>query len=111
MEKTNLTLGIINIACAFIVSVVSIPLIKEKVKMNHFYGVKFAKSYESEELWYKINKKGGQLLLLWSVVILFIGISCFIIPKIERPLLWLFGYAPVLYIIPAIQVYAYSKKL
>jgi len=40
----------------------AIPLIKEKVKMNHLYGVRFAKSFESEENWYRKNKKGGPLL-------------------------------------------------
>jgi hypothetical protein len=79
--------------------------------MNSVYGVRFRKSFQSDDLWYKINKKGGKLLLLWSIPILSIGISCFFAPKIERPVTWVVAYAPLLYIVAAAQTYAYSKKL
>lgn len=111
MEKLNFTLGISNSVVAVLAAGVSIPLIKEKVAMNKLYGVRFAKSFESDELWYKINKKGGKLLLAWSVPILLIGLLCFVIPSIEAPYQWLFAYAPILYLIPGLQAYLYARKL
>lgn len=111
MEKINIILGISNVACGLIVGGSAIPLIKEKVKMNHFYGVRFAKSFETEENWYKINKKGGKLLLSWSIVILMLGVSCFLLPKIERPLLWFYLSVPLFYLVAMLQAYLYARKL
>lgn len=111
MEKINLVLGISNIACALIVGGLAIPMIKEKVKMNHFYGVRFAKSFESDENWYKINKKGGILLFKWSIAILLVGLSCFVLPEISGALIWVYGLAPLAYVIACIQSYNYARKL
>lgn len=69
METLNLALGISNTACSLLVAALSLPLIRGKIKMNTVYGVRFRKAYQSEELWYKISKKGGRLLLLWSLPI------------------------------------------
>ena len=73
--------------------------------------MRFAKSFESDENWYRINKKGGTFLLGWSIVILLLGLTCFIQPKINGPLVWVYGFAPILYIVAAAQSYAYARKL
>lgn len=111
MEKINLVLGISNTVCALLAGGSAIPLIKGKIKMNHIYGVRFAKSFESDGNWYKINKKGGGILLKWSALILLIGVGCFIQPKIEGPLLWIYAFAPLLYLVATLQCYAYTRKL
>lgn len=49
MDKINRVLGITNTACALLAGGSAIPLVKEKVKMNHMYGVRFAKTFESDE--------------------------------------------------------------
>jgi hypothetical protein len=48
MDKINRVLGITNTACTLLAGGSAIPLVKEKVKMNHMYGVRFAKSIESD---------------------------------------------------------------
>lgn len=111
MEKLNLALGISNTACSLLVAALSLPLIRGKIKMNTVYGVRFRKAYQSEELWYKINKKGGRLLLLWSLPIFALGIYCLLGPTIKEPFTRIAAYAPLLYLIAALQTYNYSRKL
>ena len=111
MEKINLVIGVSNIACGVIVGGLSIPMIKEKVKMNNFYGVRFAKSFESDENWYKINKKGGILMFRWSIIVLLLGLTCFVQPRIEGVIMWVHLMAPLGYVVASIQSYNYARKL
>jgi uncharacterized membrane protein len=73
-KMNTTTIALINIGIAILIGGLSIPLIRRKVPMNHFYGVRFPQSFKSEKAWYEINEYGGRLLLLWSVPILLIGI-------------------------------------
>ena len=61
METGNLIFGLTNILVGGLLLALSIPLIKGKVKMNYLYGVRFKKSFESEENWYALNRYGGRL--------------------------------------------------
>ena len=49
--------------------ILSIPLIKEKVKMNHWYGIRLPATMKSKEIWYAVNKQGGKYLLYLGIVI------------------------------------------
>ncbi len=84
---------------------------KEKVKMNEWYGVKFSKSYESDELWYKINKKGGEYMFRWGVVTALLGLSCFVQPPMEGVLMWVNTAVPLLFLIGVIETYVFAWKL
>jgi len=80
--------------------------------MNHFYGVRFKKSYESEENWYKINHYGGKQLIAWSVLLLIIGVLTFFLPPKEKGIMTtLIGCAPLIVLVPAYMSYKYAKKL
>ena len=65
---------------AFLIAALSIPLILRKVPMNHFYGVRFRASFQSERNWYEINEFGGKVLFLASLPILLCGLYGFIFP-------------------------------
>jgi len=71
------------------------------------------KSFESEENWYKINRYGAQKMILWSSVIVFIGIAELVIQPGGTGYLWYaMSSAPILLIIiPAIESWLYAKKL
>ena len=49
--------------------VLSLPLILRLVKMNGVYGVRIPESFRSPERWFRINRFGGVLLLLWGVAV------------------------------------------
>lgn len=51
MAKMNIIAGITNIFVGLLTIAVCIPLLKDKIAMNRWYGIRFRKSFESEENW------------------------------------------------------------
>lgn len=49
--------------------ILSIPLILEKVKPNHIYGVRLKTTFSNDETWYKTNKFFGWFLLVFGFAI------------------------------------------
>lgn len=61
-------LALTHLVVASIIIVSAVPLIKRKVRMNPWYGVRIPAAFASEERWYDINAYGGRLLLVFGVV-------------------------------------------
>src|ERR1700678_2947320 len=64
--------------------VISLPLIKRKVPMNDFYGIRIPAAFESEQKWYEINEYGGLRLAAWSWLIVAAGAAGFFVPPQQR---------------------------
>ena len=112
MDILNITLGFANIIIGLIMIVLSIPLKKGLIKMNVFYGVRIPKSFDSEENWYKINKYGANRLILWAFPIIVIGLIAFFIPFNENEVfLWIFSLAPLIVLIPTVEIILYARKI
>ena len=112
----NIFFGIINIASALMIIGISIPLVKHKIKMNHLYGIRIKKSFESEDSWYKINEYGGKQLILWSIPMIIAGFFCFFVPfdnSNKDILAMICGVLPITVCISGavIRIYAYAKKI
>ena len=80
MQTINMTFAVSNIGCGILFILVSIPLVKGIIPMNHFYGFRFAKSFSSEENWYKINRYGARQLIFWSSILVIIGLLYLVFP-------------------------------
>ena len=112
MAANSMLLGLGNIFVALLIIAVSVPLVMRKIPMNRFYGIRFKKSFESDENWYKINAYGGKQLIAWSIVLLIIGALAVVFPAKEDGVFpILIGAAPLITLIPAYMSYLYSKKL
>jgi hypothetical protein len=117
MNSENIYLGSTILALSMLFIAISIPLVKRKIKMNPWYGVRIPKSFESEENWYKINAYGGKRLIAWSSLLLLIGIAAFFIPLDESSmgasaLTILLAFSPLIVVIPAIiEILIFSRKL
>lgn len=112
MDAANIIFGIMHILTAFIIIGISIPLVKGEISMNKFYGIRFKKSYDSDENWYKINKYGGQQLIKWSIPLAIFGIISFFLPIEKNPILFLLAlFAPLIILVPVITSYLYARKL
>ena len=61
-------IAIVHVAAASIIIAMSLPLIRRKVRMNHFYGIRVAEAFESEAAWFDINHYGGRLLRTWGLL-------------------------------------------
>lgn len=111
MANQNM-LGLSNIFVGILIIALCIPLLNDKIRMNRWYGIRLPKSYTSDENWYKINRYGAKRMILWSVVLVLIGIAAFFIPADgERKLGLALAWAPLILIIPAIESWLFSKKL
>jgi hypothetical protein len=117
MNIDNITLGSVNLGFAILIIAISIPLVKRKIKMNPWYGVRIPKSFESEENWYKINAYGGKRMIVWALLPAVVGIVAFFLPLDSdaggTPLLAvLLAFVPLIAIIPAIiEIVIFSRKM
>ncbi|MBF0224899.1 MAG: SdpI family protein [Desulfobacterales bacterium] len=112
MDNQSLFLSIGNILTGILIIGICIPLLKGKIKMNKWYGMRFKKSFESEENWYKINTYGAKRMIIWSSVLVMIGIINLWLPISGRNgLILLFGFAPLVILIPIIECYLFMKNL
>ncbi|VGO16832.1 hypothetical protein PDESU_05424 [Pontiella desulfatans] len=111
--ESSLALGISNIAVGTMFMLLSIPLIQCKVSMNKVYGVRIRKAFESEDLWYKINAYGGRQLMLWSILLVLIGIATFFLSLAGNgPLIMVMACMPLIILIPAlVAILRFAKKL
>ena len=108
MTALNIAIAVSNVGCALIGILLSRPLVRGKVSMNHFYGVRFKRSFESDEIWYEINRYGGQRMILWSYPILGLGLVALVTPP---ALTLILAFAPMLYLIPCIESYRHLRSL
>jgi hypothetical protein len=113
MEAENIIFGIMYVFIGLLFIAISIPLMNGKVEMSHFYGVRLRKSYTSDKNWYLMNAYGGKQLLIWSVVLVIIGVLTFFIPfDGDTLLIMLFAFMPLIVIfIPVILILRYSRTL
>lgn len=72
---THLLVGLMTIA-------VSLPLIKRKIKMNRWYGIRIPAAFASEQRWFEINEYGGRLLLRCGFLIVAAAVPEFFLGKL-----------------------------
>jgi len=107
----NITVGLSNVFIGFLIILLCIPLVKRKIRMNRWYGMRIPKSFKSEENWYKINEYGGKIFIYWSIPIVLIGIVSLFLPPLGEKGIIILSLAPLLVILPTIQLLIYSRKI
>jgi uncharacterized membrane protein len=91
-----MVLALLWLFTGLVLAVLAIPLIRGQVGMNYWYGVRVKRSYESEELWYKINRQGGKLLLVGGLIVAFLGATAlFLDLEGHTGLLIFYSFAPL----------------
>ncbi len=113
MEAVNVIFGIMFIIVGLVLMAISVPLMNGKVAMNHFYGVRLRKSFTSEKNWYLMNAYGGRQLLIWSAVVVVLGVLTMFFPfNGQEELIFLFAFLPLIVLmIPVYLIVRYSKTL
>ncbi len=82
--------------------------------MNHLYGFRVSKAFESEENWYDINAYGARQLVIWSIPVILTGIISFFVPidgQSAMPVLLGAGPITISVLIVVAKTLIYSKKL
>ena len=111
MGNLNLILGLSNLAVATVAIAFAVPLVRRKVKMNQWYGVRIKEAFESNDNWYAINAYGGKRLILWGWVLAALGVLSFFMPLQHQPLPVLFACAPFVLMVPCIEAGIFARKL
>ena len=111
MTPINLILGSLIIFSAVVVILLARPLLKGEVKMNRLYGVRMAKSFESDEAWYAMNRFGAQRMIFWARIMIGVGLVAFFVPMTSPAVVVAFSLAPLLFCIPCLEAYRYGKTL
>ena len=60
---------IIFFISGIVISGLSIPLIRRKVKVNSWYGIRIPQTMENEKVWYAVNEKMGKYIFVWGILI------------------------------------------
>ncbi len=111
MAPVSMIIGVSNLFSALLCGGLAIPLLRGKVKMNTWYGVRFKKCYESDAHWYDINRYGARRMLFWSGVVLLGGLAAFFLPLEEHDGLTLaLALTPLVYVIACLETYRYARR-
>jgi len=68
------------LAVGGIMFITCLPLIKRRVPMNRFYGIRVREAFTSKERWLDINAYGGRQFAMWSLPIVITGIIGLLLP-------------------------------
>ena len=113
MPTENVTVGIALVLSGALIIAVCLPLLNGQIKPNALYGVGMAKSFESDENWFKMNRFGAKQMMLWAGAIIVFGLAAFFLPlQGNKDLMAIVAIVPaLLMLIPVFQIYRYSKTL
>lgn len=93
--------------------VVSMPLIRRRVPMNRWYGIRTRKAFASEDNWYAINAYGGKVFFVFGVFLL--AVAWFgrdFAPDPRSPLMPLYMLLPLVALVPVfVLIRAFSRRL
>src|SRR5215471_8716097 len=105
-------IAFVTLLSGILIFLLSLPLISRKIPMNRAYGIRIPAAFESEQRWYDINAYGGRQLAAWSWLIVAAGVVGFFISPEHRDAYALACGAVTLVavMIPAIQIYRWSRK-
>lgn len=92
---------------------ISLPLMRGKVPMNHFYGVRIRKSFSSPERWDAINRYGGRQMAGYALGNAIVGVIAFFVPVApDRWYFWAILCAPAWLLVPTLwRIFAFAKRL
>ena len=97
---------------SIIIMIISIPLVAGWIPKNRFYGVRTRKTLSDERTWYSVNRFGGWLFILSSLI--YMGIATFVPYSADSASLsWWFHIMGLLLPlgISIFMIHKYTKKL
>lgn len=87
---------------------ISLPLLKGRVPMNHWYGFRMKQAFVSDDNWYAVNRYGAKQLIGWSVLLILFGVLTLFV-QMPSPLRVL--PLGITALAATIKTYAYAKTL
>ena len=109
----NIIIGAAFLFIGITTTAACVPLLQGKIRRNGVYGIRIPKSFESDEVWFKINRYGAEQMIIWAAIMMAFGIGAMFLPFQGSQALgvW-FGITVVLsLLVPVFQIFRYSKQL
>jgi hypothetical protein len=110
MQLLGIIIGAGWIFVAVVIIAVCVPLTKDKIPPNRYYGMRFAKSFTSDEAWYAINRYGGRQMIMWAVPMLLCGIVILFLPISPRYAIVLVPVELAFVIVPSIKTFLFANR-
>ena len=109
----NVLTALSLVAAGTSIIIICLPLMQGKIKRNALYGIRTSKAFESDELWFKINRYGARQMMGGAAVMIALGFLTFALPfRSESHLVAWFSLVNVLCVmLPCVQIFRYSKNL
>ena len=85
----------VHLSIGFFTVILSVPLVRRKIPMNHIYGIRVRKAFVSDQNWYALNAYGGKLLLWFGVFVFCCGYFGFSLAPPPTSI-----WAPVFLVVP-----------
>lgn len=95
MDSPARLVGVTFFLTGLVIIGISIPLIFRRIPMNHFYGVRLPRAFESDANWYAINTYGGRILVAAGGAICLLGIGTWLISPSSSTTITALSVAPV----------------
>lgn len=107
-------ISIVSLCASILIYVIALPGYFNKIKRNLFIGVRTTKSLKSDDAWYKINKYGSKILMLWTLIP--VMVSLMILVLADKPLNEFLTFAPIFSLLIALicsllQILIYQKSI
>jgi hypothetical protein len=87
------------VVSGLVLAAVSVPLILGWIPPNGLYGFRVRKTMEHPEIWYPVNKYGGERLLLTSLLLVLAAVGYTFMPGLPIDvysyavlITWVFGF-------------------
>lgn len=112
MTELNIIASACNIGTGLLLIAICVPLLRGSIRRNRFYGFRLRRSFESEEDWQRINRYGARWMIIWSIILIGIGIATFFLPIRDSitALVWTAVPVTIVPLIVTLQTYIYANR-
>ena len=113
MSEGASVLGIFHVSIGLLVIGLAVPLLRGRVRMNAWYGVRLPQAFRSEANWYALNRYGAIQLIFFGAALIVLGVVAALIPPRLGGLWFVAGLAaPGLLVLPMlVMILRFAKKL
>lgn len=114
MDVVSLTVGLCNMACGIVFALVGMLLAVCRIPKGAWYGFRLSNAMVSDENWERVNRFGGQRLVVWAMPLMLAGVICVFL-AFPSPDTWMapVGLFPIciFVVIPISETVIYARSL
>lgn len=108
----NIAIAATVVVGAAAVAAACVPLYRGGIPRGHWYGLRFKKSLQSDAAWEATNRYGARRMFIWSAVVALLGLTALLVPgQYLVPGLLLPALAPLLYVVPVVEILRFTRRL